>query len=325
MMAPPSDEVLEEAAMWLVTFESGEATAADQAACARWRVDDPSHEMAWQMMTDTIDQLRHGLVGVPSAVVRRTLQADTRVPSRRRALKALAGIGALSLAGTSGWMLTRTAAYDRMAADHSTGPGERRTLRLSDGTVVTLNTASAIDVAYGAQHRRIRLRAGEIEVHTAPDAQGRPLVVATRFGTITPLGTRFVVRDVATGDASITVGVTAGAVRVMSEGGASSRIDAGQQISFGSLAVGDPAPMDPAIRSWIDGMLVARRMPLPAFVAELARYRPGLLRCDPALASLSVSGAFPLDDTDAALALLENALPVRTRSVTPYWVTVVPR
>ena len=50
-----------------------------------------------------------------------------------------------------------------------------------------------------------------------------------------------------------------------------------------------------------------------------------MLRCDPAVAGLRVSGAFPLNDIDASLRLLEKTLPVRVSKVTPYWTTVVPR
>ena len=41
---------------------------------------------------------------------------------------------------------------------------------------------------------------------------------------------------------------------------------------------------------------MADRMPLAEVLAELARYRRGLLRCDPQLARLAVSGAYPLLD-----------------------------
>lgn len=71
-------------------------------------------------------------------------------------------------------------------------------------------------------------------------------------------------------------------------------------------------------------MLYAERMPLPDFVAELARYRPGILRCDPALAALTVSGAFQLDDTDAALRALAATLPLRVDTRSRYWVTLTP-
>lgn len=49
-------------------------------------------------------------------------------------------------------------------------------------------------------------------------------------------------------------------------------------------------------------MLMADRMPLAEVLAELARYRRGLLRCDPQLARLAVSGAYPLLDLRRTLA-----------------------
>jgi transmembrane sensor len=63
-------------------------------------------------------------------------------------------------------------------------------------------------------------------------------------------------------------------------------------------------------------------MPLGEWVAELGRYRRGVLRCDPAVAGLRVSGAFPLDDTDRALQLLADTFPVRHVWRTRYWVSV---
>ena len=72
------------------------------------------------------------------------------------------------------------------------------------------------------------------------------------------------------------------------------------------------------------GLLPADRMRLNTLLAELSRYRPGVLRCSDAVAGLRVTGSFQLDDTDAALALLAQALPVRIERRTRYWVTVVP-
>lgn len=72
------------------------------------------------------------------------------------------------------------------------------------------------------------------------------------------------------------------------------------------------------------GILPAERMRLDHLLAELSRYRPGLLRCSEAVASLRITGSFQLDDTDAALALVANTLPVRIERRTRYWVTVVP-
>jgi transmembrane sensor len=63
---------------------------------------------------------------------------------------------------------------------------------------------------------------------------------------------------------------------------------------------------------------------LDAFVAELGRYRHGLLRCDPAVAGLRLTGAFQLADTEAVLHNLAQLLPVQLLYRTRYWVTLVP-
>ena len=77
-------------------------------------------------------------------------------------------------------------------------------------------------------------------------------------------------------------------------------------------------------QAWLRGILPAERMRLDALLAELSRYRPGVLRCSQQVAALRVTGSFELDDTDAALALVAHALPVRIERRTRFWVTVVP-
>jgi len=60
-------------------------------------------------------------------------------------------------------------------------------------------------------------------------------------------------------------------------------------------------------------------------LAQLARYRRGHLECAPEVAQLKVSGAFPVDDTDRALAALVSRFPLQLRSRTRYWVRVEAR
>ncbi len=65
-------------------------------------------------------------------------------------------------------------------------------------------------------------------------------------------------------------------------------------------------------------------MRLADFLKELARYRAGLLRCDPAVADLRISGGFQVDDADAVLLAVSRSLPVRVVSRSRYWVSVAP-
>ena len=52
-------------------------------------------------------------------------------------------------------------------------------------------------------------------------------------------------------------------------------------------------------------------MPLGEVLEQVARYRYGVLRCDPSLAAMSVDGTFQLNDTDKILLLLQHSLPIR--------------
>jgi transmembrane sensor len=82
---------------------------------------------------------------------------------------------------------------------------------------------------------------------------------------------------------------------------------------------GTPAADPPG---WTRGALQADNMRLDAFLAEVSRYRRGVIRCDPEVAGLRVSGVFQLGDTSHILAVVRETLPVRIVERTPYWVTV---
>ena len=100
---------------------------------------------------------------------------------------------------------------------------------------------------------------------------------------------------------------------------------AGEQSAFTAAAIQPVRAVDASAAFWERGLLLARDMRLDDLVAELARYHRGVLRCDPAVAGLTVSGAFPVTDTLASLDMLEKSLPVRIGSATSYWLTVKPR
>lgn len=63
--------------------------------------------------------------------------------------------------------------------------------------------------------------------------------------------------------------------------------------------------------SWTKGILSFSDKPLGEVIATLSRYRNGVLRCDPAVAGLRLSGTFPLKNTDAILNVIAQTLPVK--------------
>ena len=316
---PIDPRVVAQAAHWMATMLSGVASEADAAACLDWRRSHPEHERAWQRMQGFSHDVRAGTEGLSAPVARATLR---RTPLARRV--ALKSIAALALAGLGAWFARELTPWRQWVADESTATGERRLLTLADGTTVLLGTRTALDVRYTSTERQIRLRTGEILVVTAPDALGRPLSVITASGSAVPRGTRFSVRyEPAVDPDSTRIAVMEGVVEILTRRqGPSLRLLAGQQTRFTSAAIDPVGPLVAAELAWTEGMLVVDRMRLADFVAELDRYRTGSLRCDPAVADLRVSGAFPMSDPDAVLGLLEETLPVRVRRIAGFWATL---
>lgn len=304
--------LLEEAADWLVRLQSGDDDPAMNAEFERWRRCSPAHAAAWQRAEAVLQEFRR----VPAGIGRQTL-GKLRDEGRRRALRAL---GIIAVAAPAGWLLWRQQAWLAWQADFRTATGEQKTLHLADGTRLTLNTASAVAVVFDGQARQLRLLKGEIMLTTAADP--RPFLVQTAEGTLQPLGTQFSVRQQAE---STQLAVFDGRVRIATRGGREHVLEAGQQSVFDALAIGEPRPLAASDALWTEGMLVARNMRLADWAAEVSRYRPGLLRCHPALAELRVSGAFPLTDTDASLDLLLRTRPLSMRRLTRYWVSLEPR
>ncbi len=306
-------EAAEQAIGWLIELQASPADPALRQAWQEWRQRAPEHEQAWSR----IEAMNQRLAGLPESAARALLEGP-RSPRRRQALKALGAFAGVGVAG--GALLYARGDLQRWPADLATRVGERRRLRLDDGSVVQLNTDSAIDVALGQDHRRIRLRRGEIHIQTARDP--RPMWVDCSEGTLQPLGTRFGVRLLA---GQVRVFVEQGRVRIGSREGGTLELPAGQQVEFDRRRLGNPTPLLPGSDGWIDGVLSVSDMPLGEFLAELSRYRPGRLGCEPQIASLRISGTFPLEDSDRILAMLPRVLPVQVHQLTRYWVTVSPR
>lgn len=325
--APESSGIPESAVQraleWQVTFWSGEVTARERAAFDRWLAQDADHARAWSEVQRMGQRVR-SLTGPVEGEALRAADAARSASTRRTLLRT---VGLLATAGVAAYAARNTPPIQSMLAEHRTGRGERRDLVLPDGTRLVLNTDSAIDLRFTTQARDLLLRAGEVFIATAPDPRSasglasRPFTLHTRHGAVQAIGTRFTVR---LSDGRSMVSVDEGAVQVQPRLAATEpfRLEAGQRAWFSPTAVESPAASTPGDSAWTHGQLVAERMRLRDFLAELGRYRRGLLRCDPAVQDLVVSGVYPLDDTDLALSTLAHALPVRIDSVTRYWVTV---
>lgn len=312
--AAPSPAVLRAAANWYLDLQEAPACASTAEAHRRWLDSDSTHRQAWARL----EKLQGKLAVLPSALARPTLRG---VDSRRR--ESLKLLSLLLLGGGAAGFGWQSEPLRGLRADQRTATGEQRNLHLEDGGSLQLNTGTAVNLAYGDQLREVTLLQGEMLVQTAPDRQSRPFVVHTGQGSIRALGTRFQVRR--EGERTqVRVFEHAVEIRTQAAPQAPVRIAAGQQLWFSAEACMAAEPLERYADAWTNGMLVVSDWPLPRFIDELARYRPGLLRCDPALAGLRISGAFQLADGDAVLDNLSSTLPLRIHRISRYWVRVEP-
>ncbi|TWH76592.1 FecR family protein [Azomonas agilis] len=306
-------EALRMAAHWSAVLGAERVRAEDRQAWQDWCQQCPENRWAWQRL----EQLQQQLQGVTGPLAYQMIQ-DRPNLGRRAALKAL-----LLTGGTSAllWGVSRQLPWTHWMADQRSATGERRLLVLDDGSRLTLNTASAVDIHFDEQHRQVSLLAGEILVETAPDSMARPFWVMTRDGLVQALGTRFVVREY---PEHMEVNVLEHAVNLYPHRGAEHMVRAGQSARFNTQRVLEVNGLNSTATDWLRGRLVIDNWRLEDLLAELSRYRPGYLSCDPTVADLRISGVFPLDNTDQALMAISRALPVVLVSRTHYWVRLQP-
>lgn len=211
-----------------------------------------------------------------------------------------------------------------LLADYKTATGETRKFILPDGSQLYLNTNSHVNLRFDAAARRIELVDGEILVQTAKAGSAghdRPFIVQTKFGTIRALGTRFAVRQFERAEIRVDVYEHAVAINPASAE-AETRINKGQSVKFNPSQVLKPSSLHRQEPSWVQGQIISDNMKLGDLIAEMSRYRTGVLRCDPAVADYRVSGVFQLAQIDTALNIIASSLPVRIRRISPYWILV---
>jgi len=300
-------------------YLAGEASPAEAAEMRRWLDEHPSDAQAISALDAAIRQVGpQPQVDVEAALAHvktrmgEPAPATTRSPSRwgRRLglAEALAAAAAILLvAGITMW---RNATPEKItvaqleAAVHSTAVGERRMVRLADGTEVMLGPASRIT----ARDRDVQLE-GEAYFRVVHDP-AKPFTVRAGDAVIRDVGTEFTVHD--DGDNRVRVVVSEGSVQV--NAGADTvllgRGDIGV-LQSGQLAAerGAATAEDMA---WTTGKLVFRDAPIAEVTADLKRWYGVELRVtDSALLRRHFTGSFTTEPASRVLDVVTLALGAR--------------
>lgn len=308
------------AAEWILKQHTGEWTEADAMELQQWMQVATTNRVAYlraQSAWNEASRLKVLGAGLTPGIVPssrdfngsaffkqqpgRSDLVEPHVP--RRPMRAAWGLAASVLLAISGYV-----AWHRgnvTVEEYSTAVGVTSAIPLSDGSKVTLNTDSEIQIHLTEAERSARLEQGEAFFEVSKDPS-RPFVVMAGERRIVVLGTKFSVRRE---NDEVQVVVTEGLVRLddakIAAGGVARAKATRVAVEQRSL------PEVEELLSWRSGFLVFHETPLAEAVAEFNRYnkRQVVIR-DASVAALKVSGNFKATYLDSFVGLLEEAFPV---------------
>jgi transmembrane sensor len=280
------------AAEWFAARRGGERLASD---FQRWLAEDPAHgeeyalcEILWE-------------VSGPAAT-------DIARPPPARHVDIRAIWGGAVLAAAASLLVALWLFWPHSSQNWSTGAGEQRALLLEDGSRVTLNTRTRIEIDFTRGQREVTLLGGEAYFDVAKDPS-RPFRVRTQLGSARAVGTHFNVYYV---DGVLAVTTAEGLVAV--SGMAS---DSRVMVAAGNraqLAAGMPRPaVSPADVArdldWLSQRIEVDNAPLESLLRDFSRYTSMHLEAgSPDVASLRVSAVLRTGDLEALRATLKGAL-----------------
>ncbi|SFB27675.1 FecR domain-containing protein [Pseudomonas sp. NFPP24] len=310
-----NDDLINDATRWYVLLRSGQATAGDWQRYQLWRAADPRHDALCRQL-----ETRLGVFQIPQAqgVSGQLLQQALDAPSSRRQVLQVALVGAGVAAGATWLAKPLGVPLADLTADIRTGTGERRTVTLDDGSELSLNAQSAADIQFDPQRRLVRLREGELLAKVAGD-RIRPFMIQTDQARLRAYGNRLLVRERAGHGQVVALN---GAVEIDSQNGERLQLAAGHEVRYDRAGFGPVQASSSGATAWVDGFLQVRDRPLSEVIEALRPYHNGVLRLDPSVAGLRVSGLYRLDNPQQILDTLARTLPIHITRRTGLWVNV---
>jgi transmembrane sensor len=284
------DRAKQDAALWAA--RRLDANAPNDDAFEAWTTADPDHAEAFDEVWSTTQD-----PALMEALRLSAQRATVRTTARRPAalVGGLAALAACAVAGVLAWPDLQVMMVTPLRLE--TAPGQQRQIALADGTRLTLDGATALEVRLGDHRRQVRLTRGEAFFDVAHDAS-RPFTVSAPEGSVRVLGTAF---DLERGRDRLELSVHRGKVRLTPEGLGRPHADLtmGQRASARGGALSKVRTFDPSVEDWRTGWLETKGLSLDRLIERLNRdsTRP-IVIADPALGRQRVAGRFRLDDPE---------------------------
>lgn len=320
LVSDDAKQRLATAAAWRVRLT--EAGLESSAALEAWLAEDAANEAAWRQVAAPWNLLsEHATIPEVMAARRAALaRAGTQSASDSRsgAVRwfALAAGVIAAVAITLWW-------WNASPAEYGTESGERRVVTLEDGSKVSLDSNSLVQVRYSGDARHLKLARGQARFDVAHQAR-RPFVVDAGDRTVVATGTSFNI-DLRESQVVVTlieghVIVTSRAPRLPAVAQPKSpapavRLEAGETLTASIDTVAPPriekAQLD-TVTAWESGRLIFDNETLAAVVDRIGRYSgQRIVIADSHVAQLRISGVFNVGDVTTFVDTVSRYLPVR--------------
>lgn len=289
---PRGSDIDSVAAQWAARVDRG-LTPSENAELEAWLARSVRHKGAL---------VRAQAMLAPASVRPVGYDASRATPKlgRRALLAGSVAAGAALL--VSPWLIKKTDGYDTVL-------GEVRSVPLADGSVITLNTGSRVEVALTGDRRELKLLEGETFFEVASDKQ-RPFTVEAAGIKVRAVGTAFVVRNLDRGGVEVVVhegeiemtGATPSALSLCANERA--RAEAGKV----EISKVDGDELNRGL-AWRDGKIAFTGETLGHAVEEFNRYNATKLSvADARIAKMTVAGWFSNRDPEAFAEAVSQAL-----------------
>ncbi len=312
--------ISQQAARWWVVLNNVEASAAEKREFVEWVRRAPERveaclrvarvhaavsraDVRWPR-TSAEDLVRDALAAPEDSVIplRPTVRLNREEGGRRPALRWVVSLAvSIIVAAGLGWRLTLS-----RPEQFQTKVGEQRSVLLADGSRVTLNTASKIEVRLQADHRIVQLLQGEVLFDIAHDAE-RPFDVHAGRVVVRAVGTQVDIDRRATRTA---VTVVEGRVALIAADSHTRNLpvlSAGDRVVVRGASLGtlEHDVNLSEVTAWTQHLLVFHHRPLGEVADEFNRYNVGRIEIrSTSLRGQELTGTFSSNDVASFVAVL---------------------
>jgi len=324
------DEIQEQASLWISRLDRG-LDNEEKSELVTWIQQSQNHRTALYELAVLWDDLSvlnelSGLFPLKHASKHDSNQVNRRMTQAKWSIAASFLVMAIALGSLVDWsFLAPKPAQTIVTTSHfKTNVGDQKNIKLSDGSLIHLNTDSEINVAYSSKRRFIELVKGEAHFTVAHNKM-RPFIVSAGNNTVTAVGTAFNMQFV--DDDAFELVVTEG--RVMVKAFENHEV-AGQPLTVKEagpeegllMFSGEKAHIQGQIDqrenmslnameedlAWQKGMIVFKGEPLEMALKEIGRYTPVEFEIkDEIIKTRRVAGFFKVGDIDGLLHALEQS------------------